>query len=182
MSKFLKLREGTPEQKFEHLEVILKRLSRRIHKVITVAFPPSPIFGYCETPAADGSVVRCVFPAPGHVTRICMAVSNYADNKKVAFQAEFAKYDGSQIFTRTFETRKSVEIANIDLHVGTGDCMTLKVETPAEGEEFRASNIWTSVLYVIDMPEGRIQEISFDELDKLIEEGMEEDERVLGEV
>ena len=176
MSKYLTIKGKTHEAKFKHLEVILRRLSRRLHKVITTVIPPSPIFGYCEAPTREGLITRCVFPAPGEVTRICMAISEFADKKRVQFDAELLRFDihgqrGDRI-QKSFETRKHIHIVDIGFRVQTGDCLTFStLVDPEKGPMVRG--IWSSILYIIDMPEGRVKEISFDELDRLIEEGMD---------
>ena len=168
MSRFLKIEGKDSNEKFAHLEVILKRFSRRLHKTIIGAVPPSPIFGYAEKPAEDGTIIKCAIPAKGEISRACLVISKYADLKLVTFNVEIANFDIYGVSPRkaqvSFQTRKNVVIAEINLKVAVGDCLTLS--TP-DGE--RISGIWTTILYHIDLTEGKIEEIVIDGLDKLIE-------------
>lgn len=173
MSRFLTIKGKTQDEKFKHLEVILKRMSRRLHKTISVVIPPTPMFSYVQAPAEDGSIVKCLFPASGKVTKICLAISEFTDKNHVRFDAELVRMD---IFgaiqhkvQKSFSTRKNIEVIETDFDVMTGDMMTLS--TP---DREKLKGIWTCLLYVIEMPEGKIKEISFDELDGLIEEGLNE--------
>jgi len=170
MSRFLKIEGKDSNEKFAHLEVILKRFSRRLHKTIIGAVPPSPIFGYVEKPAEDGTIIKCAIPAKGEISRACLVVSNYVDTKLVTFNVEIANFDIYGVSpaksTVSFQTRKNVVIAYINQKVNVGDCLTLSV--PIIDIE-RISGIWTTLLYHIDLTEGKIEEVVIDGLDKLIE-------------
>ena len=173
MSRGIEIKGKNSDEKFAHLEVILKRFSRRLHKTIIGAVPPSPIFGYVEKPAEDGTIIKCAIPAKGEISRACLIISKYADPKLVTFNVEIANFDIYGVSPRkaavSFQTRKNVVVAEINQKVNVGDCLTLS--TP-DGE--RISGIWTTILYHIDLTEGKVEEIVIDGLDKLIEENLNE--------
>lgn len=174
MNKFLKIKGGSPEEKFNHLEKILQRISRRLHKTIVTVVPPSPMFSYTEKPSEEGIITRCVFPANGKVTRLCLAISEFTDKERVVFDVELQRVDiyGNTLekLQRSFNTRKNIEVADVNFDVKVGDCLTLSTISPE-----KIKGIWVSVLYIIDMPDGVMNSISYDEIDKLIEAGMEDE-------
>jgi len=173
MSRFLKIEGNNSEEKFKHLEVILKRFSRRLHKTIVTVVPPSPMFFYTDKPDEDGMILKCVIPASGEIVRACLVISRFLDKGIVPFDIEIAKYDIFGVSPSragvSFQTRKNVTVEKINLPVDTGDCLTFSTSEPD-----KIIGIWTTILYVIDPGEGKVDEVLIDNLDKLIEENFNE--------
>ena len=173
MSRFLKIKGENSEEKFKHLEVILKRFSRRLHKTIITAVPPCPIFSWIEKPAEDGTIMKCAMPTDGEISKVCIVISHYEGKSSASFTVEISHFDIYGVspgrISASFETKKNVIVENISLPVKVGDCLTISTSTPEA-----ISGIWTTLLYHIDPIEGKLQELSIDNLDKLIEEKLDE--------
>jgi hypothetical protein len=57
----IKIYGDTTEKKFAHVERILQRMFRRVHKTIVGAMPKVPVMGYCDTPK-DEIITRILIP------------------------------------------------------------------------------------------------------------------------
>ena len=161
--EYLRIQGKNADEKFKSLEIILRRMNRRLHKTIIGYIPPSPIFGYVEKPSDDGVILKCVFPANGNISRVCLAVSKYEGSDKVDFiigiKTEFKNQEIK------FTTRRPVVVEEVELEVKPGDFMTLSTLTPAN-----VSGICAVLLYNIEYKSGKMHQIAADILDNLIDE------------
>ena len=158
----IKLKGNTPEEKFTHIERILNRMSRKLHKTVIGIVPPVPIMMSVEVPVSN-VLFNALIPAKGVITDVCLLVRYYTEKTGVVFEAGIAgqKLSSSVKFT----TRSIVTVKTINLEVSAGDILTFKTESP---EQIRG--IWLSFLYQIGSNKADHIPYLIDELNTIIEE------------
>lgn len=159
----IKLKGKTPEEKFRHIEIILNRMSRKLHKTVVGVIPPIPVMLAVDKPAPDGLMFSYLAPAIGRISDICMIVKNYAGKDPVEFEASVSG-PTSGAMTK-FVTRKPVTITNVNLPVNPGDLLILKTTSPDA-----ISEIWLSFLYHIRLNKSEKMSFIAEELLQLVEE------------
>ncbi len=163
----------TIEEKFESIETTLQHFKRRLQKTVIGVIPPTVIFSYVKKPEPDGTIVKCLLPADGIVTRVCMAVSEYEGSGTVRFNC---KIEGNKVVgpnrstNLSFDTRRPVIVQDIGAIVTTGDYIVLSTTEPE-----RVKGVFISILYEIKLKDNNIKAFLIDEFDKLLEEP---DERI----
>jgi len=136
----IKLKGDTAEQKFAHLEVVLNRMSRKLHKTVIGIVPPVPVMFSIDVPKDDGEIFSFLAPALGMITNICLMVGEYEGNEPVVFEASVkGKISGA---SAKFSTRKTLNIQEVQLPINPGDLLVLRTESPE-----KVRKIWLSFLY-----------------------------------
>ncbi len=165
--EFINIKRGNIDKSIDHIEIILRRMARRLHRTIVTVIPPSPIYGYVETPNENGDIFKCVLPASGEISKVCMVVSKYTNNNAVDFKIRLE--NASNISERKFSTKKKVLIETVSVDVLAGDLLTFSTNNPEA-----VKGIWSTILYHIDMPESKIKEVAFEGLNELLEDNFSE--------
>ena len=161
--KDIKIVGNTPEKKFRHIESILTRMHRRLHKTVLIAVPPIPLFFYEETAKENGEIFQWLFPAAGTIVRACLYIRDFADKEAVTFLAEMKSSTGGQ--SQMFETRRNATIQEMNIPVAVGDRLTFSTNTPE-----RIKGIWVAFLYQLDMKEVGKEVQMLDDFLKLSEQ------------
>jgi hypothetical protein len=136
----------TSEQQLDHVDKILDRMSRRLHKTVVGIIPPNLTFNYIKTPGEDGVLLRAIFPG-GKLTKGFMFIDKYADKNAVNFIAELIGLQGTQ--SRTFNTRKQLLIFEPNLDLEIGDRLIFKTDEPTKIE-----GVWIGFLFQIDIKDS----------------------------
>jgi hypothetical protein len=158
------LKGETPEQKFKHIEGILNRMSRKLHKTVVGVVPPVPVIFQAAAPKDNGEIFSFIVPATGMITNVCLLIGEFKDQTPVEFKASVeGRTVGS---SASFRTRKNVTVAVVNLEVHPGDL--LKLSTNAEPGQI--SGIWLSLLYQIKTDKTSHMKYIAEELFALLEE------------
>ena len=165
------IKGNNPEEKFKHLETILRRMARRMNEKIVGIMPPSVIFHYIKKPDADGTVLKCFLPS-GEITKICLAIRKYNTKKAVRFICNLETRIGTGR-QYVFETRKEVLVEDINLSVEGVSFFTLKIDQSnlknPELELPLIEDIWATVLFQFERSESQTKMFMLEELEKLEE-------------
>lgn len=139
----------SPEKKFDSIEKVLNRFSRRLHKAVVFASPPTIIHSYHNTLPEDKVVLRCVIPCNGIIKKI-MTVLSFDGNKN--------------------EVTSKVSVGNIeytnpdkDIEVRAGDKIVISLET-------LGADIYTSLLFIADYSASSKESFSIDALELISNE------------
>jgi hypothetical protein len=161
--KFNFIEGSTPNEKFNHIERVLRRMSLRLHKTIVGIIPPTIVFEYVQKPPEDGVLLRAILPS-GKLTKGFMYVEKYAGTQMVNFSAEIHKTDGS-LQTKKFTTRKQSLVIEPDLPVDIGDRLIFKADDPLSVE-----GIWIGFMFQIDRKDSIQETFVIDQIERLLEE------------
>lgn len=161
----VKIKGDTPEQKFEHLEVILRRMFRRLHKTVVGLIPASPIFGYCESPVKDPSILRAIFPADGIITHVALKSDKCSKKAKVFVDV----VSGDEEVTKSFLLREKATVDKVDFLVHAGDTLEVWIEDSVE-EDKASRGIWIGLLYQVGVKDLVSINLAVDQIEKLIGE------------
>ena len=163
MGKLLEIKGKTPDEKFKHLEVILNRMRRKLHRTVVGVMPPVPIMFATDAPQESGEIFSFLTPAKGMITDVCLLIREFTVKEPITFEA---KVSGSMIgaFTK-FSTRKNLTVQTIDLSVLPGDLLTLSTNNPAG-----IKGIWLSFLYQMGIDKAEQKKYLIDEFERIIEE------------
>lgn len=161
----IEIKGETTEQKFTHIERILQRFSRRLHKTVIGLIPASPIFGYCKNSVEDSNVLRAIFPADGVITQAAMRADKCHKNAMVV--AELTS--GDEGFSRTFQLKARAAVQEINLPIKAGDSLEVWVED--DSEEGEASlGVMVGFLYQVGMKDLTSTKFLIDQFEALIED------------
>ena len=69
MMKPLTIKGKDANEKFKHIERILQRFGRRVHRTFVGLVPASPVFGFLANPMENPIVMQAIFPADGIITK-----------------------------------------------------------------------------------------------------------------
>jgi len=161
--KLLTIRGNTADEKFKHLEVILNRMRRKLHKTVVGVMPPVPIMFAADAPREDGEIFSFLAPASGMITDVCLLIKEFTDKNPVTFEAKVNGVLGGA-FTK-FSTRKNLTVQTVNLSVSPGDMLTLGTDTP-DG----IKGIWLSFLYQMGINKAGQTKFLIDEFEHMIEE------------
>lgn len=158
----VKLVGATTEKKLLHLENILTKMQRKLHKTVVGVIPPIPLFFFAEEAQKNGEIFQWLFPAAGTITVACMYVRDYADKDGVTFYANMVgPVTGS---TRTFETRKNAVLQTLNIPVAIGDRLVFGVKTPE-----RVKGIWVAFLFEMSIKSLGKEVFLIDEFSKIMD-------------
>lgn len=150
------------DKKFDSIERVLSRFSRRLHKSIVCAVPPSVISNYCPVLPDDGIVLRCIFPCKGKVKGVTVHYTSLSNDEKPTIDIVFT--DGKKTDAATVRAFNP-EIN--DVLVNNGTLMALKLNGQVE-------NIWVSALFIPSIDLADKESLSIDSLDSIAKEVSEE--------
>ena len=157
------------EEKFKHIETILKRMARRMNQTVVGVMPPSVIFQYAKEPDDKGIILRSIIPS-GEITKICLAIKKYNTKKMVRFICNLETKLGSGR-QYTFETHKELLIEEVNLSVEDVGFFTLRIDQSGvdnpELNEPLIEDIWIMALFQFDQSDNKIKTLMLDELEKL---------------
>lgn len=158
------------EEKFKHLETILKRMARRMNEKVVGIMPPSVIFHYVKKPEDDGTVLKCFLPS-GEITKICLAIKKYNTKKAVRFICNLETKIGTGR-QYAFETHQEVLVEDVNLSVEGVSFFTLKIDQTdlknPELEQPLIEDIWATALFQFERSESQIKMFMQGELEKLV--------------
>ena len=159
----IKIKEGTPDERFDHVEKILQRMARRLHKSVAVIIPPIPIFFSIEIIPTSGLIFQCLLPVRGTITDVCMYISKFERKEAAKFHAEVR--GAITIKGTSIETAKRLTIGKVDIPVNAGDMLIFSTSSPD-----LISGVWVSFLYEVGMDVMKKEHIPIDILDGPLEE------------
>jgi len=150
----------TVEEQIKHIDTLLKRFSRKLHKTVVGIVPPYPISNYVQSPI-DGVVLKYMFPADG---KIVLGVLHIEDMPKSGIDIYAVVHFDETQKSETFFTKKESILIKPDIDIVAGSRLTLSVKT--NGEEL-VSGVWVSLLWVPEIRESIVKQFLIDELDKI---------------
>lgn len=163
----MRIKGHTVSEKFDHLEIILSRMCKRLGHRITGIIPPSPLFHYVDQPDKDGIILRGILPM-GEITKLCLAVGKYNTKKFVRFTCKLEDISGTG-YTHSFETHKQLLVEEVNLSVTKTGFFTLRVEDSSDAEKPLIEQIWITALFQFDVKDSKTKEFLLDELEELEE-------------
>lgn len=159
----------TLEEQMKHVDTILKRFSRRLHKTTAGIISPYPISSYVQSPIG-GVVLRYMFPISGKITLGALYIEGMpksgVDIYAVVHLEETYK-------SEVFFTKEASILIEPDIDIVAGSRLVLSVRAKGEEEVF---GIWTSLLWVPEVRDSVVKQFLIDELDKAEEENASESE------
>ena len=159
----------TTEQKFKHLERILQRFSRRLHKTVIGLIPASPVFGYCENPDRDSTVLMVIFPADGIITQSAAKADICGKNARIIVDVT----SGDETFTKSFPLKSRAVVEKVDFPIKAGDTLTVVVGSP---EDEVVEGVWVGLLYQVGMKDLTNTKFLIDQFEALTEENQDASE------
>lgn len=159
----IKLKDGTPEEKLVHVERILNRMSRKLHKTVIGVMPAIPIMFSIDEPKEDGEIFSFLMPAKGIITDVCLFVGKFDGSEIVEFEAE-VRGPVTGAYAR-FGTKKNLTIHKASLAVSAGDRLSLRTVSPE-----KVHGIWLALLYQMGIKESRKEVFLLEELEKILKE------------
>ena len=122
------LQGETLEQKMNHVDVILRRLTARPEGKTIVVVPPIPIFIYRSSVEENGFVGRWVAPVGGRVTEIHVYAGMVVDKAKPTMTVEVA--GEKQARTASAAYKGGVNSAEVVLDVAKGERLQISTSLP----------------------------------------------------
>lgn len=156
--KFIK--GDTVESQIRHIDIVLTRFSRRLHKTVTGIVTPYPISNYVSVPV-DDVILRYMFPARGMITVGSFHIETMPKSGihlSTSLENDIGKSEKSYFVKRN---RMLIE-PNAD--VFSGDRLTIQVKR-VNAEEGLAG-IWVSFLWVPVVSDAEVKRHLIDSLDK----------------
>jgi len=158
----------TIEDKMKHLNVLLKRMYRKLQKTVTGIITPFPISGYAKDPV-DSVVLRYMFPASGKIT----VGGAYIENMpKEGIDIYTNIHRGDSVLSSSIWTNKKYALINPDVEILAGDRLVVSV-VPKGGD---VSGIWASFLWVPKVEDSEIKQFLIDDLERIGEENVGEEQ------
>lgn len=169
MAKEIKLVSGPHDKKFKHIERILQRFSRRLHKTVIGAMPPIPVFSFAESADVEGVVFRWMSPVSGVVTGVCLYINEIEGANPAEFMLTHAEFDGNKFVN--FSVNKRLTVDKLNIPVSAGSRLILSTTTPD-----LVSNVWVAFLLEVGLKDMKKEVFLIDEFEKVIGSEIEEDE------
>jgi len=164
----LEIKGNTADEKFKHLERILQRFSRRLHRTVVGLVPASPVFGFVANPGQDPIVLRAIFPADGVITKAAVFVGKNKGTTKVMATVRM----GASIASHVFDMKKKALVENVDFPIEAGAMLEVEVLEPSE----EVANVWVGLLYEVSQKDTTQLKIAIDQLEAIAEEALHVDE------
>lgn len=149
----------TTEEKMSHLNVLLKRMSKKLHKTVTGIITPFPISGYAKDPV-DSVVLRYMFPAGGKIT---VGGAYIESMPKDGIDIYTNIHRGDSVISNSVWTNKKYVLINPDVGILAGDRLVISV-VPKGGE---VSGIWISFLWVPEVKDSEIKQFLIEDLERI---------------
>jgi hypothetical protein len=143
----------TPDEKFNSIETMFQRFSRRLHRTVMMVTPPSVIGNYEAVLPADGVVLRTIFPCDGTIESLVMHTTS-EQGKRQQTSVYILNGASQKVYSSSFSE---------PIPVKKGDMAAVKIE----GE---CGNIWASILFNGDWLSGKKETIAIEQLEKVVED------------
>lgn len=150
----------TVEKQIKHIDVILDRFSRRLHKNTIGIIPPHPISNCVSLLPTDGVVLRYMFPIDGSIILGALHIDNMP---KSGVDVYTVAHVGDSPKSETFFTKKQLTIVKPDISVSAGTRLVVSVRVK-DGEQ--VSGVWVSLLWVPEIKGTVIKQFLIDELER----------------
>ena len=165
--KLIKIKGKDANEKFNHVERILQRFSRRLHQTVIGLIPASPIFGYCEDPDKDPHVMRAIFPADGVITHSAARAERSGKNAKIIVDI----VSGDEGVTKWFPLRRKAVVEEVNFPIKAGDTLKVLVSRP---EDEDVGGVWVGLLYQVGMKDLASTRLLIDQFEALTDEQPED--------
>ena len=166
MKRDLTVRGRTIEEKLKSVELILRRMSRKMSNKVIGILPASPVFEYAYAPDSEGVVMRRLFPASGRITKVGIAFDNKGKKAvKLTFSVENSI--ALRSFSSSFMIKKMADILEVDFEIKAGDKITVQVVSE---EEEKVEGVWIGFIYEIALKDLNQKEFVLEELERMVEE------------
>ena len=160
----MKLIQGeTIEEQMKHVDVILKRMSLKLHKTVVGVITPFPISGYASVPV-NKVVLRYMFPADGTIT---IGVAFIENMPAEGIDIYINLHRGDAVESTSVFTKKQAVMVEPDAEVIVGDRLVVSIDPKGQGE---VSGIWTSFLWTPKIRNAEIRQYLIDDLERIGEE------------
>lgn len=169
MAKEIKLVNGPPEKKFKHIERILQRFSRRLHKTVIGAMPPIPVFSFVESADGSGVVFRWMSPVSGSISGVCLYIDELDATNPIEFTLRVSEPDNERIVD--FTTKRHLMTDALNIPVKAGSRFTLITNSP-DG----IRGVWVAFLLEVGLRDMKKEVFLIDEFEKVIDSEIGEDE------
>ena len=156
------IKGDTTEDKMKHLNVLLKRMSKKLHKTVVGVITPFPISSYAKDPV-DNVVLRYMFPASGKIT----VGGAYIENMpKDGIDIYTNIHREESVISTSVWTKKKYVLINPDAEILAGDRLVVSVKS--RGGD--VSGIWVSFLWVPEVKDSEVKQFLIDDLERIGEE------------
>lgn len=145
------------EKQIKHIDTILSRILRRMHKTVVAITPPVPVFNYLPRPEADGTLLRSILPQ-GRIIRGFMYIGNYAERKEVKFTAVVSGPGGGR--SKDFSTGRNLFIVDPNIEVETGSRLRFFTHSPE-----MISDVWVGFLIQVAVRDSYKEQLVLDALE-----------------
>ena len=143
------------EERFDSIERVLQRFSRRLGRICAVYIPPFPVSSYVDAPDSDGVLFRYIFPLNGEVIK-CIGFFASAPEKHLV-EINFISKGASKAWEIEAER---MSVFDVGLKVAPGDRITVTSYEPS------LRGIWIGMAYKIDESETDVRKLVLDVIDK----------------
>lgn len=150
----------TVEEQIKHIDTILDRFSRRLHKTTAGIISPYPISNFVKS-SSDRVVLRYVFPIDGMIPLGTLHIDNMP---KSGVDIYVVAQAGDVHRSETLFTKRQFTVIRPDVKVAGGTRLTVSV-VPRNGED--VSDIWISLLWVPEIRGTVVKQFLIDELDRM---------------
>lgn len=160
-------------ERIELIETIITRLVRRSRKTTKAIITPYPISNAIIGDdligkSLEGVILRYMFPCPGKITKGFIRLDK---KPKDGVEINIRIFNDEKSESKGFTVDRKVTAVDTELDVNAGDC--LEVTLTPNGESV-VKEIWISMLWV--PIGGDVQRFLIEELEKNIEDFIEEEE------
>jgi len=159
------IKGDTVEKKFTHVERILQRFSRRLHKTVIGLIPASPVFGYCKSSVEDPVVLRAIFPADGVITQAAMRAEKCGKSARVRVDVK----SGDEEFNKSFPLKAKAVVQEVNFPIKAGDSLEVWVVDISDDEE-GSLGVMVGFLYQVGMKNLTSTKFLIDQFESLIED------------
>lgn len=156
----MKLIKGdTVENQIKHIDTILDRFSRRLHKTTAGVISPCLISNYVKSPD-DGVVLRTMFPVDGKVVLGAMYVE---EMPKAGIDIYTTISHGVGTRKESVFTKRQSTLVKPNVNVSAGSRIALIVRPR---NEMKVYGVWVSILWVPNIKGTVVKQYIIDELEK----------------
>jgi len=175
MARELRIKGNTPEEKFASIEVILRRMFRRLSSKVIGIVPVSPIFDFAYEPDNEGVVMRRLFPSSGRITQGAIAFDSKG-SKPVKLSISIDNDLKMRSLTSSYPIKKIATTLDLDFEILAGDKITIKVEPDEVDKEKgeKIKGVWIGFAFEANLKSLTKKDFLLEELERLISEEITE--------
>lgn len=155
---------NTVEEQIKHIDIILSRFSRRLHKTVQGIITPFSISDYVESPIND-SVFKFMFPVVGEISTALIYVENMPKNG-VDVSVVLESNGGGSRTDQLFSKSNSISL-DLNLNVKGGDRISINVVSK---DPEPLIGVWSSILWTPEIKNATIKRFLIDALDNVEKE------------